>query len=84
MISIRTALYDAKYQALLVNSNEEADDSVTIAGKLCESGDIIIKDAKLPSSVKRGDYLAILSTGAYHYDGIHLQNQKPKSLLCFS
>ncbi|NGJ56384.1 diaminopimelate decarboxylase [Staphylococcus aureus] len=55
---IRTALYDAKYQALLVNRNEEADDSVTIAGKLCESGDIIIKDAKLPSSVKRGDYLA--------------------------
>ena len=43
---IRTALYDAKYQALLVNRNEEADDSVTIAGKLCESGDIIIKDAK--------------------------------------
>ena len=40
---IRTALYDAKYQALLVNRNEEADDTVTIAGKLCESGDIIIK-----------------------------------------
>ena len=34
---IRTALYDAKYQALLVNRNEEADDTVTIAGKLCES-----------------------------------------------
>lgn len=64
---IRTALYDAKYQALLVNRNEEADDTVTIAGKLCESGDIIIKKAKLPSSIKRGDYLAILSTGAYHY-----------------
>ncbi len=32
--NIRTALYDAKYQALLVNRNEEADDSVTIAGKL--------------------------------------------------
>ncbi|PZP94698.1 MAG: diaminopimelate decarboxylase, partial [Staphylococcus capitis] len=60
---IRTALYDAKYQALLVNRNEEADDTVTIAGKLCESGDIIIKKAKLPSSIKRGDYLAILSTG---------------------
>ena len=40
---IRTALYDAKYQALLVNRHEEADDTVTIAGKLCESGDIIIK-----------------------------------------
>ena len=64
---IRTALYGAKYQALLVNRHEEADETVTIAGKLCESGDIIIRDAKLPSSVQRGDYLAILSTGAYHY-----------------
>ena len=60
---IRTALYGAKYQALLVNRHEEADETVTIAGKLCESGDIIIRDAKLPSSVQRGDYLAILSTG---------------------
>ena len=64
---IRTSLYDAEYQALLVNRHEEADDTMTIAGKLCESGDIIIKNAKLPSSVQRGDYLAILSTGAYHY-----------------
>ncbi len=47
---MRTALYDAKYQALLVNRNEEADDSVTIAGKLCESGDVLLKDAKLPHS----------------------------------
>ena len=64
---IRTALYDAQYEALLVNRNEPKDEIVTIAGKLCESGDIIIKDAKLPSTVKRGDYLAVLSTGAYHY-----------------
>ena len=44
---IRTALYGAKYQALLVNRHEEADETVTIAGKLCESGDIIIRDALL-------------------------------------
>lgn len=80
---IRTALYDAKYQALLVNRNEKADDSVTIAGKLCESGDIIIKDAKLPSSVKRGDYLAILSTGAYHYSMASNYNQMQKSSVFF-
>ncbi len=80
---IRTALYDAKYQALLVNRNEEADDSVTIAGKLCESGDIIIKDAKLPSSVKRGDYLAILSTGAYHYSMASNYNQMQKPSVFF-
>ncbi|WP_258027385.1 diaminopimelate decarboxylase, partial [Staphylococcus arlettae] len=64
---IRTALYDAEYEAKLVNRNDVADETVTIAGKLCESGDIIIKNAKLPSTVRRGDYLAIQSTGAYHY-----------------
>ncbi|MGX0739310.1 diaminopimelate decarboxylase [Staphylococcus capitis] len=80
---IRTALYDAKYQALLVNRNEEADDTVTIAGKLCESGDIIIKKAKLPSSMKRGDYLAILSTGAYHYSMASNYNQMQKPSVFF-
>src|SRR5699024_12095721 len=66
-LHIRTALHDAQYEALLINRNDPKDETVTIAGKLCESGDIIIKDAQLPSTVKRGDYLAILSTGAYHY-----------------
>lgn len=80
---IRTALYDAKYQALLVNRNEEADDTVTIAGKLCVSGDIIIKKAKLPSSIKRGDYLAILSTGAYHYSMASNYNQMQKPSVFF-
>lgn len=80
---IRTALYDAKYQALLVNRNEEADDTVTIAGKLCESGDIIIKKAKLPSSIKRGDYLVILSTGAYHYSMASNYNQMQKPSVFF-
>ncbi|AXV42419.1 diaminopimelate decarboxylase [Staphylococcus warneri] len=80
---IRTALYDAKYQALLVNRQEEADDTVTIAGKLCESGDIIIKNAKLPSSVQRGDYLAILSTGAYHYSMASNYNQMQKPSVFF-
>lgn len=40
---IRTALYDAKYQALLVNRNEDSDDTVTIAGKLCESEISLLK-----------------------------------------
>ena len=80
---IRTALYGAKYQALLVNRHEEADETVTIAGKLCESGDIIIRDAMLPSSVKRGDYLAILSTGAYHYSMASNYNQMQKPPVFF-
>ncbi|HAR6159024.1 diaminopimelate decarboxylase [Staphylococcus pseudintermedius] len=80
---IRTALYDAKYQALLINRNETPDETVTIVGKLCESGDIIIHEAKLPSSVKRGDYLAILATGAYHYSMASNYNQMQKPSVFF-
>ncbi|MEB6169473.1 diaminopimelate decarboxylase [Staphylococcus pseudoxylosus] len=80
---IRTSLYDAQYEALLVNRNDPKDETVTIAGKLCESGDIIIKDAKLPSTVKRGDYLAILSTGAYHYSMASNYNQMQKPSVFF-
>ncbi|HDV6114926.1 TPA: diaminopimelate decarboxylase [Staphylococcus pseudintermedius] len=80
---IRTALYDAKYQALLINRNETPDETLTIAGKLCESGDIIIHEAKLPSSVKRGDYLAILATGAYHYSMASNYNQMQKPSVFF-
>ncbi|MDK3744016.1 diaminopimelate decarboxylase [Staphylococcus pseudintermedius] len=80
---IRTALYDAKYQALLINRNETPDETVIIAGKLCESGDIIIHEAKLPSSVKRGDYLAILATGAYHYSMASNYNQMQKPSVFF-
>ena len=81
---IRTALYGAQYEALLVNRNEKANESVTIAGKLCESGDIIVRDAQLPSSVHRGDYLAVLSTGAYHYSMASNYNhmQKPSVFFC--
>lgn len=80
---IRTALYGAQYEALLVNRNEKANESVTIAGKLCESGDIIVRDAPLPSSVHRGDYLAILSTGAYHYSMASNYNQMQKPPVFF-
>ncbi|NQD97576.1 diaminopimelate decarboxylase [Staphylococcus xylosus] len=80
---IRTSLYDAQYEALLVNRNDPKDETVTIAGKLCESGDIIIKDAKLPSTLKRGDYLAVLSTGAYHYSMASNYNQMQKPSVFF-
>ena len=80
---IRTALYGAQYEALLVNRNEKANESVTIAGKLCESGDIIVRDAQLPSSVHRGDYLAVLSTGAYHYSMASNYNQMQKPSVFF-
>ena len=66
--NIRPALYDAKYECVLANRAEENTDSqlVTISGKCCESGDILIRDVLLPVP-QRGDLLAIFSTGAYCY-----------------
>lgn len=63
----RTALYDAVYEAALANRMEDsADMTYTVAGKCCESGDILIKSIELPRTL-RNDFLAISSTGAYNY-----------------
>lgn len=63
----RTALYQAEYDAIVANkAGKQPEELVTIAGKCCESGDILIKDIKLPL-VNYGDILAVLSTGAYNY-----------------
>lgn len=65
--NIRTSLYGASYKALLANKyGEKEEEIVTIAGKCCESGDILVWDAPLPK-VEEGDYLVVLSTGAYNY-----------------
>lgn len=63
----RYALYQSKYTPVLANrANEEVTEIVTIAGKCCESGDIIAANVALPKA-QSGDILAILSTGAYNY-----------------
>ena len=63
----RYALYQSKYTVLLANrADEQCTERVTIAGKCCESGDIIAVDVPLPAA-KRGDIAAVLSTGAYNY-----------------
>ena len=80
---IRNSLYNAKYEALLVDRQEDDLQEVTIAGKLCESGDLIGKDMKLPKSTKIGDYIAVLSTGAYHYSMSSNYNQMPKPAVLF-
>ncbi|MEG2413722.1 MAG: diaminopimelate decarboxylase [Clostridia bacterium] len=65
--NIRPALYDAKYEAVIANrASEKCDDLVSVAGKCCESGDIIIKDIMLPKA-QTGDTLAVFTTGAYCY-----------------
>lgn len=63
----RYCLYKADYTAVLANHmDKENEKAFTIAGKCCESGDLLIVDAYLPS-MRRGDILAVLSTGAYNY-----------------
>ena len=63
----RYALYEAKYTPVLANrALEQPIQRVTIAGKCCESGDLIAADVNLPE-VESGDLLAVLSTGAYNY-----------------
>jgi hypothetical protein len=63
--NIRPAIYDAKYEAVVVNrADDEPVETVTIAGKYCESGDILIKDARLPATAP-GDVIAMPAAGAY-------------------
>lgn len=63
----RPALYESKYEAVLANrADEEPSELVSIAGKCCESGDMLIWDLKLPAS-QSGDLLAVFCTGAYNY-----------------
>ncbi|WP_147804839.1 diaminopimelate decarboxylase [Alkalicoccus halolimnae] len=65
--NIRPALYQAEYTAVLANrAAEKTEETVSVAGKCCESGDMLIWDLKLPT-VHQGDYLAVFSTGAYGY-----------------
>ena len=75
--NIRPALYQAKYEGLTANRAEEArTEVVTISGKCCESGDILIKNAHVPD-LKRGDIFAVFSTGAYNYAMANNYNKNP-------
>jgi diaminopimelate decarboxylase len=72
----RPQLYDARYEALLANRADVLPDGVyRIAGKHCESGDVLIQAAELPRP-RRGDLLAVPTTGAYtlamgsNYNGV--------------
>lgn len=63
----RPALYQSEYEAILANrANEQPDETVSIAGKCCESGDMLIWDLDLPKA-RPGDLLAVFCTGAYNY-----------------
>jgi diaminopimelate decarboxylase len=63
--NIRPALYEARYEVIAANKAlAQPNEHVTVAGKYCESGDILIRDAELPSP-QAGDVLALPASGAY-------------------
>jgi len=77
--NIRPALYKAQYQCVVANRiSEPCMEVVTIAGKCCESGDILLENVELPK-VNSGDLMAILSTGAYGYSMSNNYNKIPKA-----
>ncbi len=83
MDNIRPALYGADYEAVLANkADREGEKHVTVAGKACESGDIIINEAFLPA-VEKGDLLAVFSTGAYCYSMASNYNRNPRPAVLF-
>ena len=66
--NIRTALYDAEYDARLVGRFSEAEPVVSrLVGKHCESGDVVVRDLWLSEDIGAGDLVAVASTGAYCY-----------------
>ncbi|MCR5666901.1 MAG: diaminopimelate decarboxylase [Eubacterium sp.] len=76
--NIRVALYQAQYDGVIANKAQETpDETVTVCGKYCESGDIILNDFKVPGSVQMGDILATYSTGAYGYSMASNYNNNP-------
>ena len=74
----RYALYQSEYDAVI--ANRPAAEKVklfTIAGKCCESGDLLVKDIMMPD-VEVGEVLAVLATGAYNYSMSSNYNRIPK------
>lgn len=74
----RYILYESEYSAVIANNaNAERTEKVTIAGRCCESGDLLIKDIMMPE-IKAEDTLAVLATGAYNYSMASNYNRIPR------
>ncbi|WP_174734066.1 diaminopimelate decarboxylase [Mesobacillus harenae] len=81
--NIRPALYQAKYEAIIANKAlEEPEETVSIAGKCCESGDMLIWDLPLPKT-DSNDILAVFCTGAYGYSMANNYNRLAKPAVVF-
>ena len=76
--NIRPTAYGALYTPFLANRmHHEADATVAIAGKYCESGDVLVKEARVPLP-RVGDLVAVPSSGAYHLSMASNYNLSPR------
>ena len=81
--SPRYILYGSEYDAIVANkANEERSEKVTIAGKCCESGDLIGENMKLQHA-ESGDIIAVCATGAYNYSMSSNYNRLQKPAVVF-
>ena len=77
----RPSMYQAEYSAEIANNKDGfTEETITIAGRYCESGDILIKDITLPSP-QTGDILCVYNTGAYNYSMSSNYNRIEKSAM---
>ncbi len=75
----RFALYGSPYTILPVADDlPEECENMSVVGRCCESGDILQENVPMPPTVKRGDLLACLTTGAYHYSMASNYNRLPR------
>jgi diaminopimelate decarboxylase len=82
--NLRPALYNAKYEAVIANkAGSDPEETVSVAGKCCESGDMLIWDLPLPES-ESGDVLAVFCTGAYGYSMANNYNRIPRPPVVFA
>ena len=74
----RYILYQSEYEAVIANNaNAPRTEKVTIAGKCCESGDVLLENTMMPE-INVGDTLAVLATGAYNYSMASNYNRIPR------
>lgn len=74
----RYALYGAPYTALPCVDEGAETEEFDLVGRCCESGDVIQPKVKLPKNVRRGDIIAVCTTGAYNYSMASNYNRLPK------
>ncbi len=78
----RYALYGSEYTVVLANrAKDKCDFNCSLVGRCCESGDILQENINLPQNIKRGETIAVLTTGAYNYSMASNYNRIPRPAL---